>query len=72
MRWKIILDCLSELSVTTRSLKGKAGGSGEGDVTTEAEVRVMQGHKPKDVATSRVGKGKETDSPLEFLEGTQS
>lgn len=43
----------------------------KGGVTTEAEVRVMQGHEPQNGAASRSQKDKEMDDSLEPPERTQ-
>lgn len=43
----------------------------EGDGKAKAAVRVMQVHKPRNVATSRNRIDREMDSPLDPLEGTQ-
>ena len=67
-------DYLGRFHVVTRVLiyKKEEVRVRGGNVETEAEASVMQGYEPKNTGSSKAGKVKELDSPLEPPEGMQT
>lgn len=57
LRWEIILGHQSGLNVVTREEGSKGGREGEGMM--EAEIAVIEGQEPRDVATSEAGTSEE-------------